>query len=312
MVMRPAEQQIQWTCGVFGRLESDYGVRYTSGNYWNRDAAKVSFCSKYPVERINGQDHNYNTVQADTLHLVTLRHDDADEANVSVSGNPTTQAVAFTPALGGYYSPFGEAVPRFYSGEICEVLAFGRILDDKELKSVENYLMRKWGITASHAGDLRHDALLPDTDVTVESGATLDLNGQSLTLGQLSGAGRVENVAGEGTCDLAIDTLNGFSGSIGSGIDVTLSGSVEVSVSAAGVLKGLSVAGKVVIAPGTRLVVNIQQDTRLHGGQAILTAVGGISGRFASVEYPAERGRITYTATVCALEPRGGGAIFIR
>ena len=77
-------------------------------------------------------------------------------------------------------------------------------------------------------------------------------------------------------------------------------------------LKGLSVAGKVVIAPGTRLVVNIQQDTRLHGGQAILTAVGGISGRFASVEYPAERGRITYTATVCALEPRGGGAIFIR
>ena len=312
MVMRPAEQQIQWTCGVFGRLESDYGVRYTSGNYWNRDAAKVSFCSKYPVERINGQDHNYNTVQADTLHLVTLRHDDADEANVSVSGNPTTQAVAFTPALGGYYSPFGEAVPRFYSGEICEVLAFGRILDDKELKSVENYLMRKWGITASHAGDLRHDALLPDTDVTVESGATLDLNGQSLTLGQLSGAGRVENVAGEGTCDLAIDTLNGFSGSIGSGIDITLSGSVEVSVSAAGVLKGLSVAGKVVIAPGTRLVVNIQQDTRLHGGQAILTAVGGISGRFASVEYPAERGRITYTATVCALEPRGGGAIFIR
>ena len=312
IVMRPAEQQIQWTCGVFGRLESDYGVRYTSGNYWNRDAAKVSFCSKYPVERINGQDQNYNTIQAGTLHLVTLRHDDADGANASVSGNPTTQAVAFTPALGGYFSPFDEAVPRFYTGGICEVLAFGRILDDRELKSVENALMRKWNIGTPHAGDLRHDALPPQTDVTVEAGATLDLNGQDLSLGALSGAGAIANSAEEGTCALTVGTLNAFSGSVGPGVDVTLSGTVEVNVSAAGLLKGLSVAGTVVIAPGTRLVVNIPKDTRLHGGQAILTAKGGVTGRFAAVEYPAERGRVCYTATSCELQPRGGVALIIR
>lgn len=251
MVMRPAEQQIQWTCGVFGRLESDYGVRYTSGNYWNRDETKVSFCSKYPVERINGQDHNYNTVQADTLHLVTLRHDDADEANASVSGNPTTQAVAFTPALGGYYSPFDEAVPRFYSGEICEVLAFGRILDDKELKSVENYLMKKWGISASHSGDLRHAALADGTDVTVESGATLDLNGHSVTLGQLSGGGSIDNSTGEKTCAVKVGGLRNFTGSVGADVDLTLSGVVEVDVSSKGVFRGLSSTGRVTIAPNT-------------------------------------------------------------
>lgn len=99
---------------------------------------------------------------------------------------------------------------------------------------------------------------------------------------------------------------------VGAGIDVTLSGIVEVSVSDAGVADAISVAGKVVIAPGTRLVVNIPENVSLHGAQALITAAGGISGRFAAVEYPVERGKVRYAETSCTLEPRGGLSLFLR
>lgn len=178
LVLRPASEQIQWTGGVFGRLNSDYGQRYTSASYWNRDNASASFHSGFPYARLNGEDVNYNLTFAGTLHLAVFTHDEVANADSpSVTGNRNLQAERFVPALGGYFNPFfGDGVPRFFTGEICEAMAFSRILSADELARVENALAKKWLNRAVHGDVPDYEALPEGTTVTADAGATLEID----------------------------------------------------------------------------------------------------------------------------------------
>ncbi len=128
----------------------------------------------------NGWD-TANTTSADTGTYLY-------EAVIPASGNASTyrngtlvgSLLAGTGPnglkIGGGY---GGAGTEYSSGEIAEVLVYNWTLSDSERKRVEQYLIKKWGLGA-----------LPDgADVTVASGATLDLNGGSQNLGALNDSG---------------------------------------------------------------------------------------------------------------------------
>ena len=200
LVTRPAESQSQWSNGAFGRLNSDYGQRYTSSGYWNRDAGKVSFQSS-ATHRYNGQDCSYNAMFAGELHIAVFTHDEnRDATSTSVTGNQNLEAEYFVPALGGYYNPFTNPNenPRFFSGEICEAMAFGRILSADELARVENYLSKKWLKKTVHATVPAYDAL-GGAPVAVDENATLEIDcpitiriGENGVVNPIVGAGKVK------------------------------------------------------------------------------------------------------------------------
>ena len=92
---------------------------------------------------------------------------------------------------------------RMYIGgkaeaEWSEVLTYTRQMGFDEKAAVEQYLMAKWGI-----GDATYNALPATANVTLASGATLDLGGQTVTVASLTGAGTVQN----GTLKTADNTV---------------------------------------------------------------------------------------------------------
>ena len=74
------------------------------------------------------------------------------------------------------------------AAEWSEVLTYTRQMGFDEKAAVEQYLMAKWGI-----GDATYNALPATANVTLASGATLDLGGQTVTVASLTGAGTVQN-----------------------------------------------------------------------------------------------------------------------
>ena len=92
---------------------------------------------------------------------------------------------------------------RMYIGgkaeaEWSEVLTYTREMGFDEKAAVEQYLMAKWGI-----GDATYNALPATANVTLASGATLDLGGQTVTVASFTGAGKVQN----GTLKTADNTV---------------------------------------------------------------------------------------------------------
>ena len=101
-----------------------------------------------------------------------------------------------------------------YSMTWGEVVLFNRELDDDERVGVEDYLMAKWFISAP---TFVYEPLCELNDVTLASGATLNLGGLSLTVKSFTGAGTVENgtlttvdgILYQGDGKLTIPAVNG-------------------------------------------------------------------------------------------------------
>ncbi len=95
-----------------------------------------------------------------------------------------------------------------------EVVLYSRELDDEERVGVEDYLMAKWGFTEPK---FVYQPLCELNDVTLASGATLNLGGLNVTVKSFSGSGTVENgtlstVSGmiyQGDGKLTIPAVNG-------------------------------------------------------------------------------------------------------
>ena len=95
-----------------------------------------------------------------------------------------------------------------------EVVLYSRELDDDERIGVEDYLMAKWGLSEQQ---FAYEPLCEFNDVTLASGATLNLGGLNLTVKSFTGVGTVENgtlatvdgVLYQGDGKLTIPAVNG-------------------------------------------------------------------------------------------------------
>lgn len=178
------------------------------------------------------------------------------------------------PVFGNYWG--STSYPeRTWKGNICEVIAYNRTLNESERKLVEQYLADKWGATLSTTP--LANALPPTSAVTIADGATLDLAGNAQTFTSLSGAGALVNESSkECTVTLKAGALDDFTGSIGGNMTLRIVGTVTIP---AGVTVDPSV--NIVVPAGSRLnlagrnltVTNATGSGIVTNGELIVTGI---------------------------------------
>ena len=143
---------------------------------------------------------------------------------------------------------------RTSTGDIAEAFVFDKALNDDELSSMRTYLRVKWfdSIDTSVLGE--YDSLSLGDD------AELDLNGVDVEFANIYGAGTISNG------------------------NVTVTGTITVTVNDDGTIDPLVIDGSLTLGAGAKLVV--KNANKMPAGSALnaITATGGVSGEFASVE----------------------------
>jgi len=211
--------------GLFGFRGADFGIRASNasgvGAYdWN--VSQFFLPDDNTKTFINGGNSNKFTIGR--THLIS---------GVNKAGRSGNWAI-------GNYYPSGS--PRAFTGNICEIIAYPMELSVAERQFVENYLMRKWGITQAVVTDI-----LPASSVlTVAESGTLDLNGLNQTLSSISGTGRILNSGAAANLTLNTDATVEFTGSIGGSNTLVKTGAGTLSI-----VKRQDYVGGTVINAGT-------------------------------------------------------------
>ena len=155
--------------GIWGVNQSDTGLRLTSATAWQQPG--------------NGNDFGNPAGSAMYINGVETSSFTAGAAHLLEVARSSSTTYAAT-GLGDYFSS-GSVPPRPFSGDIAEVLVYGRALTVAERQQIETYLSLKWLGGPSPVSDLLPTA----TAVTLTAdGATLDLNGTSQSIASLAGA----------------------------------------------------------------------------------------------------------------------------
>ncbi len=269
--------------GFWGRSGEDKGLRL-GGTSWFYPGNGDDFhnAAAGGIVYLNGVISN-STASVGQTHLVT-----------SVSGSPWTN---FKPAIGDYW--FSPTWPgRYYRGEVAEILVYDRKLTENERQAVEIGLMAKWFPPTGNG------SIIPQSgEVSVAAGALLDLGGGAVTIGSLSGGGLVSNgvltvtgtVSPEGTLRLPGAP--------------SLPGTLVLDVAANGTCDRVTVAGTLDVS-GLALVLNLPETRPTVSAYTLVTASGGISGKFESASL-ARPWMLTYGPTSIQLSYNSGTMILL-
>ncbi len=256
----------QSLAGVWGESGQDRGARHANATSWRHtgNSADVNDFTFNGVMRINGVPGF--SWGSQPLHIMT---------------GVSTADKNWTAAIGNYWAASSGAT-RFLRGYIGEILVYNRALSTAELERVEAYLAQKWmGAAAAPAAET---AITP---VTVDSGATLAVNGNGIRIGTLSGAGDLAVESGS----VAITNYTGFTGAVfgagtlalaaADGADATLTPrSLSVTIRNDGAVA----ADLVVDGTGTNLFMGSMQDGEsalgfVHSGSGT-TLMTGLSSTY--------------------------------
>jgi len=240
--------------GFWGTDAADKGLRIGGTTwYFPGNGDDFHYVGAGGLVGVNGVASNAN-VTVGQPHLVT-----------SVSGSPQS----FKPAIGDYWcSPSWPG--RYYRGEVAEILVYERRLTDLERQIVEASLMAKWFPTTGGG------AVVPQTaTVSVAAGAALDLAGGAVTIASLSGGGSVSNGLLTVTGDVAPD------GNLNLPAAPALTGRLTLDVAANGACDSISVAGAIDVS-GLALLLNLPQSVPSVASYTLVSAPGGVAGKFAS------------------------------
>lgn len=205
--------------GLLGAFGKDVGQRMSSGTMWDGGTGSWSLETRNKsMLRVDGADASQPSVDAGTPHLLTLFHDrDGWPTPKSWNANMKTAGATLVPALGWYLQK-----DRNFDGDYCEILCFDRILDERETRLVENVLSEKWLGRTLHAEIDRAGHLPAGTALRVETGATLDLNGCSLTVASLTGSGTVTN-SSSAAATVTVTGAAAFTGAVGGPVTLQVS-----------------------------------------------------------------------------------------
>ncbi len=205
--------------GIFGGTCNsgvDYGVRTGSSATSGWDANSSHYCFN-TTGWIRRDGKNGGAVDQGVPHILTLVHD-RDNWAPNVTWGKNTYGCTFQARLGGYMGG------RNYDGDYCEIIAFDRVLSESEMRVVENYLSEKW-LDKTIWDDLAKPAALPsETVLTVDAGATLDLNGCSVTVASLTGNGTITNSSAT-AATLTVTGGGAFGGRVGGATTLAMGGS---------------------------------------------------------------------------------------
>ena len=182
----------------------------------------------------------------------------------------TNECVAQTANANGVYVNYGmrDATPTsngtYSSGRLGEALVYATDLTDGEIAMVRQYLAAKW---------LEGGAEMPDVETALPAlelydGAVVDFDGANATIADIAGSGTISNA------------------------DVTVTDTITITVNSDGTIDPLVIDGSLTLGAGAKLVV--KNANKLPAGNALgaITATGGISGAFASVETEPEGVRL--------------------
>jgi len=141
------------------------------------------------------------------------------------------------------------------TGILAEQLVFDKVLTDEEQTAVANYLKAKW-YTVPEV-DM---SLLPANIAFEGENAVYDLGGGNWIFEGIAGAGTISNA------------------------NVTVTGDIVIAVNDDGTIDPLVIDGSLTLGAGAKLVV--KNANKMPAGSALnaITATGGVSGEFASVE----------------------------
>ena len=245
--------------GFWGRSFEDFGLRM-GGNSWYYPGNPNDFhnAAAGGIVYLNGVISN-STATVGQPHLVT-----------SVGGSPWMN---FTPAIGDYW--FASSWPtRYYRGEVAEILVFDRKLTETERQSVEIGLMAKWFPPAGSGYIIPQNA-----DVSVAAGAMLDLGGGAVTIASLSGGGSVSNGA------LTVTGNVSPAGTLRLPGAPSLTGSLVLNIAANGTCDSLTVSGALDVHQ-LALVLNLPGTRPAVTSYTLVSASGGVTGKFASASMP--------------------------
>lgn len=218
--------------GLLGMSGNDNGVRL-GGNAFTLAGNDNDFLAWGGDGYVNGYLTNVFTVGATTV--------------MSAIGQSYYD---WTVAIGDYW---GHPVhKRIYRGDVAEILAYNRPVDDQERLEIEAYLKAKWQGIGTLA--VVSEQVLPArTELVVDDGASLDLGGTSVSVTRLSGIGAIFNrLSRPAVMEINAEQSYPFSG--------VISGAVQVVKTGAGTLTlaGRSPCGDVSVESGAlRLVSSI-------------------------------------------------------
>jgi len=206
--------------GMFGIAGQDISLRLNSSGTFNAslmDSGATLSSAGYGYQNGVKNTGYISTVALSGANIITVLHP-RDVLEASYQHTST-----FKPALGGCNTDC-----RNWGGDIGEVIAFSRTLTSAERCTIENYLMKKWN-PQNTISKLHSDAecaipkaenLLPvDTDMTIHTGATIDLNGISQKVRTLKGEGTIINTSTNAAV-LTITAGGDFHGTIKGNIKV--------------------------------------------------------------------------------------------
>lgn len=213
--------------GLFGRLNADNGLRVdgpsdTGGN-WAHTVSSYKYNTDGILYKNGVQGKDYTAFTYGEVQVLTQFH--------AYDMEPRSYAT-FRPSL-GVYSSYAGADGSYYravAADVCEVIAFDRVLTAAERQRVENYLAEKWrGAPCHDAPEAVPPTLAAGTDLTLRAGATLDLHGGDLTVASLAGEGAITN-SGARAATLRVTGETAFSGTVGGAVTLAAGGAAQLKV----------------------------------------------------------------------------------
>ena len=215
-------------------------------------------------------------VPVGSWHMITYAVDNAaQQVRMYYDGVLTnTLAISGTPLLmkaGEILKIGNSSATEFMNGKMDDVYIYGSALSGDQVKA-----LYQEGTAASAGNQLATNA-----NLTVATGAIVDLNGHTQTIGGLSGSGVVSN----GTLTVAGTTAPGGTNVIGMltlATTTTLSGTLLIDVATGGACDVLQVQGPLNLV---NLDLMIQDMGQLNIGKEYVIArftPGGLTGRFQS------------------------------
>ncbi len=170
-LMQPGTKGNEYCTGLFGPRDIDGGVRF--GNVTGFNPHGGSYFTDTVNWYVNGVREQTTFNAGERFILETGIDADA------LSNNKYNQSWA----LGQYYGTSKDDL-RGYNGNVSEVIAYNRYVDDDERALINGYLKKKW-----MTGEAFDAPTFPDTlSFGFKNGGTLDLGNTTQTISGLSGS----------------------------------------------------------------------------------------------------------------------------
>ena len=269
------------THGQFRIADTIYGMSLAYGNGVNADdQSQIVSATLSNFPRPASGDWQIYSMMADNMTVSATR---VGEDGVIVAATPAVSNGLGTDGASKIYVGIRRQYASTSAGEIAEAMVFDKALSGAELDEVRAYLAEKW--LASPEVDM---ASLPANIAFEGENAVYNLGGGSWTFDGIAGAGTISNA------------------------NVTVTDAITITVNSDGTIDPLVIDGSLTLGANAKLVVNGARYLTTTQVTA-LTAMGGVTGEFATVETDNGRpAKVKYANGVVTVAKRFGFSIIIQ